>query len=336
VFTFTGTLDRIDGGDGCRKLFGPNPGPAGWTFARNYAGGGQLVRFASGGTSGWLMPFHGEYWWRNPARSDGKCEIADGVTDCFYSALGLAVSTDGARSFRVAGEILQPSLPRTFFMGSGKIMGVGYGALIVADANGKHLDNPPADPGSAYFYLFYGDFVPGLRGGCAVTFCAGVARALYGDVVAAVLSGDPHRVAKVFHKYDGASPDAWTQPATSDTLDDSGTAGVFTPLWTDEGAVSPNVIYDRAFDVYLAAYKGRAVSLEVRASRDLIHWSGPIGAQIQEPGRTLLYPTLLGETEDPTIGGPAPRLYFISFPAGSALIYKNAVFESVQLRLSSP
>ncbi len=138
VFRFTGTLDRVSGGDGCKKVFGPNPGPAGWTFALNYAGGGQIVRFASGGKSGWLMPFHGEFWWDNPARPDHKCEVGFGSSvKCFYGSLGLAVSTDGGRTFKVVGEILQPSQPRAVFMGGGRNMEPGYGSLVVADANGK-------------------------------------------------------------------------------------------------------------------------------------------------------------------------------------------------------
>jgi hypothetical protein len=92
------------------------------------------------------------------------------------------------------------------------------------------------------------------------------------------------------------------------------------------------VIYDSTFDVYLAVYQSRA-GIKMRASSNLIHWSGPIGAPIQEPGRTLYYPTLIGETGDPTIAGPAPRIYFSSFPTGSFPNYKTSTFESVQLTL---
>jgi hypothetical protein len=219
------------------------------------------------------------------------------------------------------------------FNGGGKNMAVGYGSLIVADANGKHLDNPPADPRGAYFYLFYTDLLPGSPCACANNICMGVARAPYTDVIATALSGDPHQVAKVFHKYDGASPNPWTQSATSDTPDLSATAGKFSPLWTDEPR-GAEVIYDRSFDVYLAIYQSRE-GIKVRASTDLIHWSGPIGFPYNETGRTLYYPTFLGETGDPTIGGLAPRVYFSSFPTGSFPDYKLSVFESVQLKLSA-
>ena len=336
AFSFTGTLDHVTGGNDCRRLFGPGTGPAGWVFDKDYAGGGQVVRFALGGRHGWLMSFHGEIWWQNPASPDRKCQAGGGSgskVPCFYSSLGLAVSTDDGKTFKIVGQILQPSQPMSVFTGSGTIMPVAYGSLIVADANGKHLENPPADPSVTYFYLFYTDLLPGSPGACARFICLGVARARYADVIMAALSGDPHKVATVFHKYDGASPDPWTQPATSDTPDQSGTAGKYAPLWTDEPAASAAVIYDGSFDVYLAVYR-TLVGLKLRASNDLIHWTRPIGPSIQEPGRELYYPTLVGETGDPNIAGLAPRLYFSSFPIGLFPNWKTSVFESARLTLS--
>ncbi len=73
----------------------------------------------------------------------------------------------------------------------------------------------------------------------------------------------------------------------------------------------------------------------MRSSTDLLHWSEPIGAAYQESGRTLYYPTFLGEGDDPIIGGPAPRVYFSSFPNGSFPNYTTAIFESVPLTLSA-
>lgn len=334
AFTFTGTLDHVTGSNGCTKLFGPGDGPAGWIFDRDYAGGGQIVRFEVGGSSGWLMPFHAEVWWQNPANADHKCNVSGGSgskVNCFYSSLGLAVSRDDGKTVKVVGQILQPSQPMSVFVGGGTNMAVGYGSLIVADANGKRLNNPPADPTGAYFYLFYTDSLPGLPGVCATGICMGVARAPYLEVITAALSGDPHKVAQVFHKYDATS-NPWTQPATSDTPDLSGTAGKYAPLWTDEPG-GAEVIYDSSFDIYLAVYQTGA-GIKVRSSSDLIHWSGPIGAPYQETGRTLYYPTLMGETGDPTTAGSTPRIYFSSFPTGSFPDYNTAIFESVQLTLS--
>jgi hypothetical protein len=337
AFTFTGTLDQVTSGNGCRALFGPGSGPAGWIFDRDYAGGGIVVPFAGGGASGYLMVFHGELHWSNPATSDHKCNNVA----CFYSSLGLAVSTDAGKTFTVAGQILQPSQPLSVFTASNTNMPIGYGSLIVADANGQHLDNPPGDPSSAYFYVFYPDRSPTAPGACARGECLGVARASYTDVVAAALSGDPDQVATVFHKYDGATPDPWTEPATSDTPDESGTAGTYAPLWSDEPVAAgtgviggPEVLYDGSLGVYLAAY-GSTAGIKVRASSDLIHWSEPIGAPYAEAGRTLYEPTLLGETGDPTVGGPAPRVAFTSFPAGAFPNWSNSVLESVPLTLSA-
>jgi hypothetical protein len=93
------------------------------------------------------------------------------------------------------------------------------------------------------------------------------------------------------------------------------------------------VIYDRSFDVYLAVYPF-GNSPRLRASKDLIHWSAPFHATYTETGNSLIYPTLVGETGDPTIGGLAPRVYFSSFPVGKFPDYTTATFESVPLILT--
>jgi len=329
AFTFTGTLSQVSGSNGCTRLFGPGDGPPGWLFDANYAGGGQVLRFTSNAQSGWLMPFHAEEWWQNPTSPDHKCDDVN----CFYSSIGLAVSTDNGKTFTVAGEILQPSQPFSVFQGGGRNMAVGTGSMVVADVNGKHLDNPPSDPSSAYFYLFYTDLSPGLPGACANAPCIGVARAPYINLVQAALSDNPHLVATAFHKYVGATPEQWNQPATSDTLDQSGTAGVYTPLWTDESVSQPDVIYDSSLNLYLIVYQSHG-GLEVRASYDLINWSSPLGSGYAEAGSMLYAPTILGETGDPTIAGPAPRLYFTSFPTTSFPNWKTSTFKSLQLNFS--
>lgn len=87
------------------------------------------------------------------------------------------------------------------------------------------------------------------------------------------------------------------------------------------------MIYDCAFDGYLAAYTvgtRNGIVFRIRFSRDRIHWSGPMGPDISDPGRDVFYPTLIGETGDPTIGGAAPRRDSISpVPPGNTLVRKG-------------
>jgi hypothetical protein len=117
--------------------------------------------------------------------------------------------------------------------------------------------------------------------------------------------------------------------------DMSGTAGAFAPLWTDEVAPEGTAIYDRSLDVYLVAYVSRG-GIHVRASRDLIHWTGTVGVipYPTAPATTYFYPNLLGETGDPTIGDGSPRVYFSAFPANAFPNYKLSTFEYVQLTLA--
>lgn len=329
VYTFTGTLDGLTGSP-CKRLFGPGDGPAGWVFDRNYAGGGQVVPFSSGGKSGYLMSFHGEYQWLTQGTSDHLCN----KVPCFYSGLGLAVSLDGGKTFQVAGQIFQPVQPLSGFAGGTRNYGPGYGSMVVADANGKHVDNPPPDGTSAYIYLFFADWAPGLPGICNYGNCMGVARAKYSDVVAAATSGNADQVAGVFKKYDGASPDPWTQPATGNAADLSGHSGSFAPLWSDQIG-GDCVIYDQTLNAYITVVQDNANSaVWFRASNDLLHWSEPF-AMYTQPGRELWYPMLVGEAGDPDIGGPALRLYYSNFPAQQFPDWGLATFESVTLSFSA-
>jgi hypothetical protein len=347
TFAFSGTLDHVTGGNPGRKLLAPGAGPAGWTFDRDYAGGGQVVKFDDReGHAGWLMSFHGEYHWKNMANPPGYwCFIGNTKMQvpCFYSGIGLALSRDRGQSFKAVGQTLQPMQPFAGYRNGASNLDVGYGSLMVADARGRHLENPPPAPRDAYFYLVFSDKLPAGTAGsgvCANLNCMGVARAKYVEVIAAALSGDPHRVARVFHKYQARSADpwaedSWMEPATGDTPDMSGTAGAFTPLWTDEAAPEGSAIYDQSQDVYLVAYISRG-AIHIRASRDLIHWTKTVGviAFPSAPAGAYFYPSLLGETADPTIAGGSPRLYFSAFPANAFPNYKVSTFEYVELKLT--
>jgi hypothetical protein len=54
------------------------------------------------------------------------------------------------------------------------------------------------------------------------------------------------------------------------------------------------------------------------------------------PPALFYYPTLIGETGDPTIGGGRPRVYFSAFPVDAFPDYKQATFEYVELTLTGP
>jgi hypothetical protein len=336
VFAFSGTMERVTGGQGCRMLFGGSDSPDGWVFNANYSGGGQIIPIAANGKHGWLMSFRGEYHWKNPSTPDGLCGgvgVFAGGVPCYYSTLGLAVSTDGGLNFKVVGESVQLTDPLTASKGKNVNRNIGYGSLVVADENGKHLDNPPPDPKAAYIYQFFVSSGQDLPGVCTQQQCPGVARARYEDVVAAVFSGNPHAVARVFHKYSKDSKDPWSEPATGDSPDLSIGGGKFSPLYLGQGVQM--VIYDRTFDVYLGAavsFRNVRPAFVIRTSTDLIHWSEPIGPLITDGDRWLSYVTLLGETGDSTVSGGEPRLYFRSNPEGKAA-YRDSVFKVVTLKL---
>jgi hypothetical protein len=331
IYGFRGTLDRVKGADGCRPVFGTGDAPRGWLFARDYLSGGQVIPFAAGGRRGHLMVFRGEYWWQNSQTPDHTCNHVA----CYYSSLGLAVSTDGGRTFRIVGEAAQLHEPVTQWDGGSTNRNFGYGSLVVADANGKHLENPPPDPANAYIYLFFVASAADLPGVCKWTACAGVARANYVDVVNAVLSGDPHAVARLFHKYSLETSDPWTTPATGDSPDMSVPAGRHTPLFSDEDG-SDAVIYDRALDVYLMVSNTNH-GANLRASKDLVHWTSHLGPPIggKEPGRVSQYVQILGETGDPTIGGAEPRIYYKSKPEKGG-VWRDTLLRVVKLKLRRP
>ena len=110
--------------------------------------------------------------------------------------------------------------------------------------------------------------------------------------------------------------------------------GTFSPLYQGPGIGI--VIYDRAFDVYLGAsisFVTGHPAIVIRTSTDLIHWSEPIGPPIDDGKRAVSYFTMLGETEEPSIAGSEPRIYFMSTAEGK-VGFQNAVFKVVKVKLS--
>ena len=72
----------------------------------------------------------------------------------------------------------------------------------------------------------------------------------------------------------------------------------------------------------------------LRASKDLVHWTSPLGLPIggNEPGRVSQYVQILGETGDPTIGGAEPRIYYKSKPEKGG-VWRDTLVQVVKLKL---
>jgi len=335
AFRVVGSLDHLTGlpASGCQALFDAGAAPAGWAFDQNYAGGGPVVPFVSGTTHGFLMTYHGEIHWTNPT-GNGLCFSVP----CFYGGIGLAVSLDDGVTFHSVGQIIQAYQPLSAYKGGGRNAGIGYGAMVVADASGHHLTAPPANPSSAYLYVFYEDIDPSGPGACANTACVTVARARLDDVIAAVMPpSDPATVAALFNKYDATAAEVWSQPGTSGDPTENTASGHFTPLFDDRNNVLPTVVWDDVAEAYLLAYQTYQTGpppavISVRSSTDLLHWSAPLATYSPPSGHDLYYPSFIGETGDPLVGGASPRLFFstfVSFPD-----WTQSEFDSLPVQIS--
>ncbi len=318
TFRFTGTLDQLTGlpASQCKALFTLGAAPSGWVFDRDYAGGGSVVPFQNGSTSGLLMAYHGEVHWRNPTAPDGLCNSVP----CFYGGIGLAVSLDGGASFRSVGQIVQAYQPLSAYEGGSRNVGIGYGSLVLADASGNWVAAPPANPASTYLYLFYEDYDPNGPAACANGACVTVARARFDQVLAAVVpaSSNPGTVAALFHKYDSTASDPWSPRAASGDPTENTASGHFTPLFDDANSFLPSVIWDTVADAYLMVHQRyvggpQPTAFIVRSSTDLLHWSSPLATYAPPAGREPFYPTLVGDSGEPLVGGAAPRLFFSTF-----------------------
>lgn len=321
AFRFDGSLDDFSGlpAPGCKALFTKGSAPSGWIFDRDYAGGGSVMPFQSGSTSGLLMTYHGEVHWKNPSTANGLCNDVP----CFYGAIGLAVSVDGGATFHSVGQIIQPYLPLSLYEGKSQNVGVGYGSMVLADASGNWLAAPASNPSSAYLYVFYEDYLPATpAGACANAACVTVARAPLGEVLSAVVpvsASSPTAVAGLFRKYDATASDPWGQPATSGDPTENTASGPFSPLFSDSNSFLPSVIWDSAASVYLMVHQrsvggAQPMNFIIRSSPDLLHWSAPLATFAPPAGAEPFYPTLVGEGGDPLVGGPAPLLFFSTFP----------------------
>jgi hypothetical protein len=340
TYRLGGTLTQFTGADGCavslRDGAEGNVDPNGYSFDRDYSGGGPVTNVSLDGRPAILMVYHGEW------HPGGLCNSVP----WFYGSLGMAVSTDGGASFQSLGEIVQPYPTRAEGLGTTTDchnVHVGYGTLVLADAAGNPLPRAErANPNRGYYYVFYTDSDPTITtppcGGGA--YCIAVARARRADVLQAVLTGDTTAFPSLFRKYYCASPDGpcgFSEPATGQDRDNAVNSGHYTPLFAQAGG-QPSVIYDRTIKQFLMAYQS-SFRLYLQASPNLLQWPGtplPNGTIDASPN-LLGYPTLVGEGRNPDIGGAAPYLFYLntvtSFPNWRS---PTANYVSRQIQISIP
>ena len=304
TYRMGGTLSNFTPSYGCsaliRRASAGNPDPNGWTFDRDYAGGGPVLTLTSGSKTGILHVYHGEY-------HSGTC--SNGNT-CFYSSLGAAFSTDGGATFQKMGEIVQPYVTRAYVFGVPENVDVGGGTLLLADINGKYVANAvSADPTTIFVYVFYTDLDPTVTTSpCDKRQCLAVARAKLFDVITAAFSNNTAAFPTLFKKfYNGA----FTEPATSNEPNAASNSGHFTPVISDFGAF-PSVIYDTVTRSYVMAYEQDNDSVLMRHGSSLVSWSSvdTAGSFTNAPNGEL-YTTLLGESGNPTVANGSPVLFYV-------------------------
>ncbi len=304
TFRMGGTLSSFSANYGCtavvRRASGGQPDPNGWTFDRDYAGGGPVLTLTSGSRTGVLHVYHGEY-------HSGTCAHGD---PCFYSALGAAFSTDGGNTFQKMGEIVQPYVTRAYAFGVPEDIDVGGGTLLLADANGNYVsDVTSADPSTIYLYVFYADLDPALTDAtCSKRQCLAVARAKLSDVITAAFSNNTAAFPTLFTKYYNGG---FTQPATSGEPNAANNSGHYTPVVADYASF-PSVIYDTVTQNYVMAYGQHNDSVVMRHGPNLLSWSSADAAgSFSNAPNVELYPTLIGETGNPTVANGNPILFYV-------------------------
>ena len=304
TFRLGGSLTQLTNAYGCSVSLGDGADPNGYSFDRDYSGGGPVAGFKHGGTPGILMVYHGEW------HPGGTCNSVP----WFYGSLGMAVSTDAGASFSSLGEIIQPYPTRSQGLGtmpSCQNVHVGYGTLVLADEQGNTLPTgETSNPIQAYYYVFYTDSDPTAASPCDQgAYCVAVARARRSDLIDAAVSGNTAAFPSLFTKYYNGS---FSEPGTGQDPENGVNSGHYTPLF-GQVASQPTVIYDRAIGQFLMVYQS-AGKLAIQASPNLLQWSGiPLAnGTIDDSPNVLGYATLVGEGKNPHVGGLNPYLFYLS------------------------
>ncbi len=326
AFRLGGIPNALSDAYGCTALITDDTSGPGFVsnspvgrFDRDYVGGGPVARITnpSTGVRGVVLLYHARFEW-GPI-----CN----VLPCFYSSFGLAFSSDGGMTFTRLGEVIQPYASRPQTLSSTSTLDVGSGTLVLGDINGYPVPNPTgASQANTYFYVFYTDRDPSE--GCT-GLCLAVARARVLDVANAAFTDNTAALPTLFHKYWRGS---WTQPAVSGDVNDASNSGHFSPV-LGEPVVAPAVIYDSAINHFLMAHVF-GTDIVLRTAVNLFSWSEIIpGAAIHEAGNVLVYPSLVGETGDPSIAGLSPWLFYVAAPAAD-FQWTEAVFRNHLLQIS--
>lgn len=305
TYRLGGTLTAMSEPYGCTAEITPsaNGDPNGYTFDKDYAGGGPVLAVTSAtGAAGILHVYHGE-------AHGGTCA---GTGHCTYASLGMAFSKDGGATFSKLGEIVQPYLTRNAVLGANQGLDVGGGTLVVADGNGQHIANlATADPANTYVYVFYSDRDPAAATAtaCNQTPCLAVARAPLATVVADAFASNTAAFPTLFKKfYNGA----FTEPGTSGDPNAATNSGHYTAVIAAPGSFT-SVLYDASTQQYVIAYTTGNNAISMQHGSNLLSWSGPVtSAAITDGSNTILYPTLIGEGSDSTTGNGNPWLFYIS------------------------
>ena len=300
TYRLGGTLSSITAPYGCSvSMSVKTSDPNGYSFDRDYSGGGPVLKISSGASTAILHIYHGEY-------HAGTCKNGT----CFYSSLGMAVSADGGATFSKLGEIVQPYVTRNSIINASKDLDVGGGTLILADANGNYVANAAAaDPSTLYLYVFYPDLDPSLPAPCNTVPCQAVARAKFSDVITAAFGNNTAAFPTLFRKlYNGS----FTEPGTSGDPNAATNSGHFTPVVAAAGSF-PSVIYDTVTSQWVMVYEQDNDSVHMRHGSSLISWSSSddAGGSFTNAPNGEIYTSLIGESGDPTVSNGNPYLIYV-------------------------
>jgi hypothetical protein len=299
TYRLGGTLTSITAPYGCSVSMSRNTtDPNGYTFDRDYSGGGPVLQVSSGAKTAIIHVYHGEY-------HSGTCKNGT----CFYSSLGMAVSVDNGATFRKVGEIVQLYVTRNYILNASKDLDVGGGTLVLADANGNFVPNAASvDPSNVYLYVFYPDLDPALPAPCDTVPCQAVARAKLSDVIAATFANNTLTFPALFKKmYNGS----FTEPGTSGDPDAAINSGHFTPVVAAAGSF-PSVIYDTVTSRWVMVYEQDNDSVHMRHGTSLLNWSATddAGGTFTNAPNGEIYTTLIGESGNPGVSNGNPYLIY--------------------------